>query len=79
MLSVPVPSDIVISPLVIPLSMSFSTINDVSPCIRSVTRELFLSVFKGLPAAPLVRFLVLIARGPFSLVFNESFTASSLV
>jgi len=78
MLSVPVPSDIVISPLVIPLSISFSTIKEVSPCMRSPT-ELFLSIFKGLLPFPLARFFVLIARGPFSLVLMDNATASSLV
>ena len=77
MLSVPIPSDYVISPLAIPLSISFSTIKEYSPYIRS-PRELFLSIFKGLFDPP-ARFFILIARGPFSLVFRDNATASSLV
>tara|TARA_B110000285_G_scaffold229700_1_gene294905 strand:- start:1001 stop:1237 length:237 start_codon:yes stop_codon:yes gene_type:complete len=78
MLSVPQPSDIVISPFVMQLSISFSTIKEVSPYMRS-PRELFLSIFNGLPDESFVRFFVLMARGPFSLVFKDKATASSLV
>ena len=90
-LSVPVPSDIVISPFAIPWSIISSMMKEVSPLafiflLGAENSDLPLDIFNGDLTLPPIRFLMVFyfvgdipPFGPFSRLCRMNFTACSLV